>query len=141
MEVQVKRLSPAAVVPRKAHGEEDAAFDLHSVEAGTIPPGGRQAFGTGVAFALPAGTVGMVKDRSGLALNHGITTLAGVVDAGYRGEVRVVLHNTGDEPFEVKPGDRIAQFLIIKHEVVRLVEAAELSPSARGGTGFGASGT
>ncbi len=140
MRVPIKRLQPAARVPAYQHGEEDAAVDLCSVEAGTIPAGQGRAFGTGLAFELPTGTVGLVWDRSGLAFKQGVTVLGGMIDSGYRGEVKVYLHNTGAEPVEIKPGDRIAQFLIIKHEHATFEESDALGDSSRGAGGFGSTG-
>ena len=117
-----------------------AGADLTAVEAVVLPPGGRAAVGTGVVLALPAGHVGLVWPRSGLALRHGIDTLAGVIDSDYRGEVRVVLVNHGQEPFSVAPGDRIAQLLVQKVEHVDFVASPTLEGTARGSGGFGSTG-
>ncbi len=98
--------------------------------------------GTGVSIALPAGLVGLVHPRSGLAAKHGITVLntPGTIDSGYRGEIKVILFNTTDEPFTVSPGDRIAQLVIQRYEHVEFVEVDRLPGSARSTAGFGSTG-
>ena len=106
----------------------------------TLGPGDRAAVATAVHLELPPGHVGLVWPRSGLALKHGIDTLAGVIDSDYRGEVRVVLVNHGREPFLVRPGDRIAQLLVQRVERVDFVAADALSKTIRGADGFGSSG-
>jgi dUTP pyrophosphatase len=109
----------------------------------TIPAGGRALVGTGVRLALPVGTVGMVCPRSGLAVRHGLTVLngPGIVDAGYRGEVKVPLHNTDlHEEITVRPGDRIAQLVVVPFLAPRVVEVADLGTTQRAEGGFGSSG-
>jgi len=143
-EVPIKRLHEDAVLPAYAH-PGDAGADLVSCEEATIAPaGGRAVVGTGIAMAIPDGYAGFVLPRSGLALRHGITCLntPGLIDAGYRDEVRVILVNTDPtEPYTVHRGDRIAQLVI--QPVERSVFAAvdDLSESARGLGGFGSTGT
>jgi dUTP pyrophosphatase len=141
--VLVKRLDPDLPLPRRAH-PGDAGVDLHAAHDAVIPPaGGRVAVATGLAIALPAGLVGLVHPRSGLARNHGVTVLnaPGTVDAGYRGELSVTLLNTDPkEPFQVTRGDRIAQLVVQRFEEPRLVEVERLPQSARGGRGFGSTG-
>jgi dUTP pyrophosphatase len=112
------------------------------VETATLAPGGRATLGTGVALALPPGVAGLVTPRSGLAADHGITCLnaPGLIDPEYRGEVRVVLHNTGAEPFEVAPGDRIAQLVLVAFHAPELRVVDALPDSPRGEAGFGSSG-
>jgi dUTP pyrophosphatase len=119
---------------------EAAGADLRAREAITIDPGQRAAVATGIQVAIPPGHVGLVWPRSGLALRHGIDTLAGVIDSDYRGEVKVVLVNHGQEPFAVAPGDRIAQLLVqaVAHAVFTPVPA--LSVTERGQGGFGSTG-
>jgi dUTP pyrophosphatase len=117
-----------------------AGADLRASEEVLIPAGGRAAVATALHLEIPAGHVGLIWPRSGLAVRHGIDTLAGVVDSDYRGEVRVVLVNHGDAPFEIRPGDRIAQILIQKVERPAFVAAADLSETARGSGGFGSTG-
>jgi dUTP pyrophosphatase len=142
MELQVTVLDPAGRLPARAHAG-DAGLDLHAAEAVTIPPGGRASVGTGIAVQIPAGHAGLVLPRSGLAARHGIALVnsPGLIDSGYRGEVRVLLLNTDrDEEFAVEPGDRIAQLLITPFVEAEPVEATELTASVRGDGGFGSSG-
>lgn len=121
----------------------DAGADLVAAEAVVLAPGERALVGTGTAIALPAGTVGLVAPRSGLAAKHGITIVnaPGVIDSGYRGELKVCLLNTDPrEPFAIEPGDRIAQLLVLPIPPVRFVPVAELPEGVRGAAGFGSSG-
>jgi dUTP pyrophosphatase len=117
-----------------------AGADLRASASLVIPPGGRAAVPTGVRLALPPAHVGLVWPRSGLALRHGIDTLAGVIDSDYRGEVRVVLVNHGDEAFHVAAGDRVAQLLIQRIERAAFVTTEALPRSGRGEGGFGSTG-
>ncbi len=117
-----------------------AGADLRASAAVELPPGGRAAVPTGLRLALPEGCVGLVWPRSGLALRHGIDTLAGVIDSDYRGEVQVVLVNHGDVPFVIAPGDRVAQLLVQRVERVAFVAAATLPETERAEAGFGSSG-
>lgn len=142
MRLEFARLTDVASAPARAH-DDDAGYDLRAAEAVTIPAGARASVGTGVAVAIPDGHAGLVLPRSGLALRHGIALVnaPGLIDAGYRGEVRVLLLNTDpSEPFEVAVGDRIAQLLIVRHEAPELVEVEALGESVRGEGGFGSSG-
>src|SRR5688572_13844449 len=124
------QLSAAGTLP--AYGSAAAAgADLTAAEGAVLAPGGRAAVGTGLVIALPPGHVGLVWPRSGLALRHGIDTLAGVIDSDYRGEVRVVLVNHGPEPFSINRGDRIAQLLVQKVERVEFVACEGLETTAR----------
>ena len=123
------------------YSSEDAAgADLRANEDVTLAPGERAAVGTGVHLEIPRGHVGLVWPRSGLAVRHGLDTLAGVIDADYRGEVRVVLVNHGQEPVRLTRGDRIAQLLVqqVDRAVFRRVDA--LAETGRGGGGFGSTG-
>ncbi|HEX7350093.1 dUTP diphosphatase [Brachybacterium sp.] len=136
------RRAPAVPMPRRAH-PDDAGLDLASAEELVIPAGGRALVDTGLALALPPGTVGMVCPRSGLAARHGITVLngPGIVDAGYRGPIKVALHNTDPlEPFALQVGDRIAQLVVVPFLAPQLVEVEDLDETARAGAGFGSSG-
>ncbi|EWS82874.1 dUTP diphosphatase [Brachybacterium phenoliresistens] len=136
------RLAPGAALPHRAH-DHDAGYDLVSNESLTIPAGGRALVGTGVSVALPEGTVGLVCPRSGLAVKHGITVLngPGIVDAGYRGEIRVALHNTDAvADFAIEPGDRIAQLVVIAHAAPELHVVESLDETERSSSGFGSSG-
>jgi len=123
------------------YSSDDAAgADLRANEDVTLAPGERAAVGTGVHLEIPRGHVGLVWPRSGLAVRHGLDTLAGVIDADYRGEVRVVLVNHGQEPVRLTRGDRIAQLLVqqVDRAVFRRVDA--LAETGRGGGGFGSTG-
>jgi dUTP pyrophosphatase len=136
------RLSAAARPPAQAHAG-DAGYDLHAAEAATIGPGERASVGTGIAVEIPDGCAGLVLPRSGLAARHGMALVnaPGLIDAGYRGELRVLLLNTDrSAPFEVEPGDRIAQLMLVRHESPALEEVESLADSARGAGGFGSTG-
>jgi dUTP pyrophosphatase len=140
--LQFRRLSAAARPPAQAH-EGDAGYDLHAAEAVTIAPGERASVGTGIAVAIPAGQAGLVVPRSGLAARHGISVVnaPGLIDSGYRGELRVLLLNTDRaEPFAVEPGDRVAQLVLVDVETPELEEVAELDDTTRGVGGFGSTG-
>jgi dUTP pyrophosphatase len=130
-------------VPVYAHAG-DAGCDLRSSHAAVIEPGERLTVSTGISIAIPAGYVGLVHSRSGLAANHGVVVLnsPGTVDAGYRGEIRVTLLNTDkNKAFEVQPGDRIAQLLFQKIDIARFIEVETLPATERGENGFGSTGT
>jgi dUTP pyrophosphatase len=137
----VRRIRPDAVLPSRAY-EGDAGLDLPAAEAIVLGPGERAVVGTGLSVAVPDGHAGFVQPRSGLAAKHGITIVnaPGLVDSGYRGEVKVVLLNTGDEPFAVEPGMRIAQFVVLPVTAVEPVEVDELPDTERGARGHGSSG-
>ena len=141
MNLPVLLLHPAAQLPRRAH-PGDAGADLFSVEEVVIPAGGRRDVGTGIALAIPSGHAGFVQPRSGLAFKHGIMVVnsPGLIDAGYRGEVRVALYNSGREPFTVAVGERIAQLVVQKVEQAEFVATDELPDTTRGQGGFGSSG-
>ena len=142
MTLRFTRLTEAARAPAPAHAG-DAGYDLFSAEAAAIEPGRRASVGTGIAVAIPDGCAGLVLPRSGLASRHGITlpNAPGLIDSGYRGEVRVLLLNTDrDVPFDVAVGDRIAQLLIVRFEAPPLEEADSLDATARGAGGFGSTG-
>ncbi|MSO95364.1 MAG: dUTP diphosphatase [Thermoleophilia bacterium] len=140
--MKVQRLRPDAVLPTRTHSE-DAGLDLSACEATTIGPGERALVATGLAVELPKGHVGLVVPRSGLALRHGISLVntPGVIDEGYRGEVRVIMLNTDrEQPFTVEVGMRIAQLLVMPVPPVEVIEVTGLTESARGEGGFGSSG-
>lgn len=142
MTLRFRRLSAAATLPTRAY-EGDAGLDLHSSEAATVAPGERVSLGTGLAVEVPPGCAGLVLPRSGLAVRDGITlpNAPGLIDAGFRGELRVLLLNTDREAaFEVRPGDRIAQLVVVRVEAAEPVEVAELASSERSERGFGSSG-
>jgi dUTP pyrophosphatase len=130
------------MIPRYAHGPaEDAGMDLCSVETATLAPGETKLVATGLAIELPPGYEAQIRPRSGLALKHSITlpNSPATIDPGYRGEIRVILQNLGREPFQVLPGERIAQMVIARYEAVEW-EEGELGNSVRGDGGFGSSG-
>jgi dUTP pyrophosphatase len=141
MELDVKLLHPGAQPPARAR-PGDAGYDLRCVEAFTLAPGERRVVPTGVAIALPEGVAGLVVPRSGLAARHGISVVngPGLVDPNYRGELRVVLVNLGEHPFEAQAGDRIAQLLLVPFVAPALRVVDELPGSERGADGFGSSG-
>ena len=141
-ELPVRRLDPGLPLPAYAH-PGDAGADLCAAEDVVLPPGGRATVGTGIAIAVPDGHAAFVHPRSGLASRHGITVVnaPGTVDAGYRGEVRVVLLNTDPaEPFTVRRGDRNAQLVVQPVTRVRFVDVAELPATPRDEGGFGSTG-
>lgn len=139
--IKVQRLHPEAQLPRYAHCGPygDLAADLYSAEPATLSPGATLAVPTGIALEFPATHGALVEDRSGLAM-RGITTLAGVIDPGYRGEVRVVITNLSAAPVEIKPGDRIAQLRIVQRIEAQFEEVNALDETPRGAAGFGSTG-
>jgi dUTP pyrophosphatase len=140
-QLQVLITAPDHLMPSYAH-PGDAGADLRASHDGSIPPGGRLLVKTGVSIALPAGYVALVHPRSGLAAKFGVTVLnaPGTVDAGYRGEIMVTLHNTSTEEWSFLTGDRIAQLVIQKYEHANFVLVEKLPGSERGESGFGSTG-
>lgn len=138
MELKVKRIHPEAKLPVYGH-PGDAGLDLFSVADLDLAPGGVFAAPTGIQIAVPSGHVGLIWDKSGISLK-GVHRLAGVVDAGYRGEVQVVLINLGADPFPVRKGMKIAQLLVQPVASVEVVEADSLDDTSRGRGGFGSTG-
>jgi dUTP pyrophosphatase len=140
-ELLIKKLRDDAIVPTRAY-DGDAGLDLAACERIELGPGERAMVGTGLAVAIPEGHAGFVQPRSGLASRHGITIVntPGLVDSGYRGELRIILLNTDvSEPFVVEPGMRIAQLVVVPVPEVEPVEVDELPASERGVRGFGSS--
>jgi len=141
--LRVRRLHDRATLPVRQHAG-DAGLDLLAIEAAVLAPGGgRATIGTGIAIEGPEGWVGLVCPRSGLAARHciGVVNGPGVIDAGYRGELRVVLYNSDPvEPFTVAPGDRIAQLVLTPALLVDVEEVDELAPAGRDAAGFGSTG-
>jgi dUTP pyrophosphatase len=136
------RLHDAARAPSPPRAG-DAGYDLHAAERATLAPGERASVGTGLALAIPGGQAGLVLPRSGLALRHGLALVnaPGLIDPGYRGEVRVLLLNTDRrEPVAIEVGDRIAQLLLVAYGLPELREQNELDDTLRGGGGFGSTG-
>jgi dUTP pyrophosphatase len=141
-ELRFTKLSDGATAPSRAH-EGDAGLDLYAAEHARIAPGERGSVGTGLAVAIPEGLAGLVLPRSGLALKHGVTLVnsPGLIDSGYRGEVRVLLLNTDRVAhYHCAPGDRVAQLLLVPFTALLPVQADELDSSIRGAGGFGSSG-
>ncbi len=138
--VAATKLHPAAQLPHYATPGA-AGMDLYACleEPMEVPSGGIVLVPTGIALSIPAGHVGLIRDRSGLAV-AGLHTLAGVIDSDYRGEVKIALHNAAAVGRSLHPGDRIAQMLILPCPQVQLLEVAELLPTARGSGGFGSTG-
>src|SRR4051794_27724760 len=142
MLLKVTKLHISAVIPTRGH-PGDAGLDLYSIENAHMGPGERWSIGTGIAVEIPEGHAGLVLPRSGLAREHGIALVnsPGLIDSGYRGEIRVLLLNTDPaETFRAEAGDRIAQLLLVPIAVAAAVEAEALTESARGDGGFGSSG-
>jgi len=140
--LRVRRLDARAKLPTRAY-PGDAGLDLYALEAGVISPGERASVRTGIAVEIPDGEAGLVLPRSGLAARHGIALVnaPGLIDSGYRGEIRVLLLNTDPSaPFEIGSGDRIAQLLLVKVQTPAVEEVEELAVSERGAGGFGSSG-
>lgn len=140
--IQLKRLDPDLPMPRRAH-RGDAGADLYAAESVTIAPGERVLVGTGIAIALPLGMVGLIHPRSGLAARQGLSIVntPGTVDADYRGELKVCLINLDPrEPIEINRGDRIAQLVVQRVELVDFEEVAELDQTVRGAGGYGSTG-
>lgn len=139
MPVKIKLLHPQAKIPQYGR-PGDAGLDLYCCDEYKIEPGQRIKIPLGFAMELPEGTVALMWDRSGMAANHGIHSLAGVIDGNYRGEVNVVLYNTSSKTYNIKQGDKIAQMLIQNFEHIDFQEADELSDTERGEQGWLSSG-
>ena len=141
LRLPVLRIDPDLPLPTYAR-PDDAGLDLHAVEAVTLKPGDRMLVATGIALALPPGFAGFVLPRSGLALRHGVTLLntPGLIDAGYRGEIKVLLVNHGQAAVTLSRGDRVAQLVVQRVEHVVLSPMATLPESPRGAGGFGSTG-
>lgn len=141
MTLAIRRIDPAAQLPTYAH-PGDAGMDVRSIETVTLRPGARACVRTGLVFQLPPDTEAQVRPRSGLALKHGVTVLnaPGTIDAGYRGEVGVVLVNLGEAPFTVEKGMKIAQVVVAPVVQADVVEVNETNATVRGADGFGSTG-
>ena len=139
MKIKILKINSEAIIPNYAK-VGDAGLDFYSVENVVLKPMERKAIRTGIKMEIPEGYVGLVWDKSGIAANSGIKTMAGVIDAGYRGEIKIVLINLSNQDFEIKKGQKIAQMLIqkIEHPKIEIVEF--LSESGRGEGGFGSTG-
>ncbi|GHU86958.1 deoxyuridine 5'-triphosphate nucleotidohydrolase [Clostridia bacterium] len=141
MTLKIRKTHAEAVLPSYAHAG-DSGLDLRSVEARVIAPGERVSIRTGLSVELPRQHEAQIRPRSGLAINHGVTTLnsPGTIDEGYRGEIRVILINLGDKPFAVERGMRVAQMVIAPVTRVDIEEVTDLSETERGAGGFGSTG-
>lgn len=139
-EIGCKLLNTNAKLPTNAHSS-DAGWDLYSTASVTISPKQRKTISTGISLQIPSGFVGLIWPRSGLAVKQGVDVLAGVIDAGYRGEVKVCLYNTSDEIISIEIGDRIAQILFQEVPKFKLIEVEELNETDRNSGGFGSSGS
>jgi dUTP pyrophosphatase len=139
MKLKIKKLNSEAIVPHYAH-PDDAGFDLFSINNIEIPPRSRAQVSIGIAMEIPEGFVGLIWDKSGLSHKHGLKTLGGVIDAGYRGEVKVGLINLSAETYLLEKGHKVAQMIIQKKETCEIVEVDDLSDTLRGEGGFGSTG-
>jgi dUTP pyrophosphatase len=139
--LEIRLLHPDAVPPSRSRSG-DAGYDLRATDRVSIPQDGRRLVGTGIAVALPEGVAGLVTPRSGLAIEHGLTLLnaPGLIDPNYRGEIKVILHNTSERRYTVEIGDRIAQLLLVPYWAPELEVVEALPESERGAGGFGSSG-
>ena len=139
--LEIRLLHPDAVPPSRSRNG-DAGYDLRATDRVSIPQEGRRLVGTGIAVALPEGVAGLVTPRSGLAIEHGLTLLnaPGLIDPNYRGEIKVILHNTSERRYTVEIGDRIAQLLLVPYWAPELEVVDALPESERGAGGFGSSG-
>lgn len=137
--LKIKKLREDAMIPSFNH-DSDAGLDMYSVDEVLVAPQERKAVDTGIALELPKGHAGLVWDRSGLALKEGIITMGGVIDEGYRGEIKIIVYNMTDQYYQIKKGDRIAQMLIQKVEHPKIEVTGMLSESDREAKGFGSSG-
>ena len=137
--IKIKKLNENATLPKYAK-PGDAGMDFYSNEETTIQPNERKLISTGIAMAIPSGYVGLIWDKSGIATKHGIKTMAGVVDSGYRGEVKILVHNLSDNPHTIEKNTKVAQMLIQPIEQREVVEVTELDQTERGAGGFGSTG-
>lgn len=137
--LKIKKVHPDAVAPVYAH-HGDAGFDLYTPEEITIKPNERLQISTGVALEIPEGYAGLIWDKSGLSHNNGLKTLGGVIDSGYRGEVKVGMINLADKPYTFAKGHKVAQMIIQKIEQLEMLEVNQLHDSSRGVGGFGSTG-
>lgn len=137
--IPIKRLKKDAILPAYAH-EDDAGMDLFAQETVILKPGQRTSVSTGIAMAIPQGYVGLIWDKSGIAANAGLKTMAGVIDASYRGEIKILLHNLSTESYTIEKGKKIAQMLIQPVAQKKIVEVHDLDETTRGKGGFGSTG-
>jgi len=139
MTIKIKKLSESAIPPKFAN-PRDAGMDFYSNETIELQPNERKLISTGISMAIPAGYVGLIWDKSGLASKHGLKTMAGVIDSGYRGEIKILVHNLSLETYLVESGKKIAQMLIQPIEQRKVIEVDCLDETERGEGGFGSTG-
>ena len=139
MELKVRKTKKESILPSYAH-DGDAGMDLYTTDYCTLGPGERVLLGTGIVMEIPSGYVGLIWDKSGLSNNFGLKILGGVVDAGYRGEVKVGIINLGKKSYSIKTGDRIAQMLIQKIGQLNIIEVKNITKTQREKGGFGSTG-
>jgi dUTP pyrophosphatase len=141
MKLKYKKVAPNAITPRRATSGS-GGYDLFSTQDVTLRPGASYAVGTGIEMEIPSGYVGLICPKSGLAANFATTVLngPGVIDPDYRGEVKAIMINEGEQPKRFAPGDKVAQILFVETEEVEFEEVAELSSTERGTGGFGSTG-
>lgn len=139
MTIKIKKLREEAILPKYAH-PDDAGMDLYSCETVPLLPNERKVISTGIAMAIPKGCVGLIWDKSGLASKHGIKTMAGVIDSGYRGEIKIIVHNLSAQPYLFEKGAKVAQMLIQTAEQKQLLVVEDLEETERGEDGFGSTG-
>lgn len=137
--LKIKRFREDAKIPQYAH-PGDAGLDLYAVEDVTLAPNERTAVSTGIAMEIPEGYVGFIWDKSGLSIKHGLKTLGGVIDSGYRGEVLIGIMNLSDVEYTIRKGEKVAQMIIQRKETIEVEEVSELGETARGEGGFGSTG-
>lgn len=140
MKLKIKKLNQKAIAPNYSY-EDDAGFDLFSIEKIVLEPSQRIQVPTGIAMQIPAGHVGLIWDKSGVSHNYGLKTLGGVVDSGYRGEIKIGLVNLSNQKFIIEKGQKVAQMIIQKKETCQIEEVSDLDNSDRGEGGFGSSGS
>ena len=139
MELKIKKIDPGAKLPQRAH-LHDAGIDIFSLERMIVSPGKRVAIRTGISIEIPEGYAGLVWDKSGIAIKEGLTTIGGVIDSTYRGELLIGIVNIGTTEYVFDKGHKVAHLLIQKIELVDIIEAESLSDTARGESGFGSTG-
>ena len=139
MTIKIKKLREDAILPKYAQ-PGDAGMDVYANETIILQPGERDVVSTGIAMAIPLGYVGLIWDKSGLASKHGLKTMAGVIDSGYRGEIKILMHNLSTQSYTVEKGNKVAQMLIQPIEQRNVLEVTELEDTLRGDAGFGSTG-
>jgi len=139
MQIPIKRLHPEATLPKYAHAT-DAGMDLYALETVILNSQERKLIATGISMAIPSGFVGLIWDKSGIAANHGLKSMGGVIDSEYRGEIKIVMHNLSDKQVVLEKGTKVAQMLIQPVHQPELMEVEELDQTPRGEGGFGSTG-